>query len=164
MKRILLLAISLSLFDCSPVRRIATSDETVYREQVAAETTGAAASNTGETQTVTELERTEDVIIETTRYDTSQPVDPVTGHSPVREQTKQIRRVTTTIRQDAEATSHTEQQLEIIRKTVGNEERRSVVEQRERRGLNALQCVLCLLGAFGLAVGIGWLLWRYSNR
>ncbi len=109
------------------------------------------------TTTETILDQDQEVETQTTEFDTTLPVDSVTGLAPVKRVTtqrrRQVARTAQTVQSDATvAATATEE-----RQTIVQADTTTDVETTSRRGLNTLQGVLCLVGLGAIVVGLIWL-------
>ncbi|MCM1302249.1 MAG: hypothetical protein NC250_01255 [Alistipes senegalensis] len=164
MKKILFLTISLLLAGCGASRQATKTSETLFRDTTTAGTTATTTDRTGQGQTAAEQERDEEAITVTTVYDTSQPVDPTTGTPPVKVYTEQIRRSSTKARQEAKIEIE-EAEARITHQTTDeHSEQATIVEATSRRGMNAVQRILCTIGLLAIAGIAGWLLRRWFGR
>ena len=128
-------------------------------------------------ETTTELSSNEEVTTTVREYDTEKPIDPVTGMPPLKRETTQTRRKTDAGRQTQIAGQTIDEHRELsgesssweYTKTELQETSRESMhintdtETRERRGLNALQRLLCTLGGLTVAAGIVWLAWKLKR-
>ena len=151
MKKIVFLTISIATFGCNAYRHTVKSDEA---------TAGHTVTVTAGTATADTAEHNEDVVTETTVFDTSLPVDSATGTPPVKIRTVQRRRIATQAAQDLSEGRQTSATHVTDSITDERSESRTIAET-SRKGLNPLQRALCLIGATSALFGIVWILKKF---
>ncbi len=153
MKKIVFLTISIATFGCNAYRHTVKSDEATAGHTVTV-TAGTATADTAEhILTATRIGHNEDVVTETTVFDTSLPVDSATGTPPVKIRTVQRRRIATQAAQDLSEGRQTSATHVTDSITDERSESRTIAET-SRKGLNPLQRALCLIGATAALFGI----------
>ncbi len=158
-----MLTVSIAALGCAPARRTAKSVETAETESVTVASCEAVADVAERTLTQTYIERDEEVVVETTVFDTSLPVDSVTGTPPVKERTVQKRRIRTGAVQDAAGQRRETVTHEADIKTDEHAERQSSSEVSQKDA-GRLRLILCGMGAATVLFAAGWILRRRYGR
>lgn len=157
MRKTLLLWATLSLAGCSVQRSATTTQQTENRRDTTA--TAQVASVTSQR---TEQTLDTDCVTTTTtdEFDTSQPVDPLTGTPPVKRRTTSKQQKKTTAAATVEQAASTTQ-TQAIAATSSSQSQTATADELERKvGTHAL--IWCILGA--LAVAAGLVFWkRFKN-
>lgn len=152
------------LSGCGASRRAIKSATEATREVAATTHIEAEALVSQETTMYTDLSEDEEVVTEVVEFDTTQPVDSLTGTPPVKRAIRQTRRTAATARQDVRADTEAVTKATVDTTVAVKEETTNFTQEQSRRGLNGWQQVLCYTGAAAIVALILWLVGRRLKR
>lgn len=130
------------------------------------------------TETTTERVNDEEIVTTVREYDTGKPTDANTGTPPLKREITRVKRKTDTGRQAKTTEQSTERHGEatgqVDKRQTGKTNLRQQNQQQddttarvntsEKRGLNAMQRVLCTLGGLFTSGVLVWLGWKFKQR
>lgn len=191
MKRIVI-AISVMLLGCSPVKKMMSAKEQtasktkqstfIEREIKTDSTVTMSEVNTryDKFNTETTIERASDEEIVTTmrEFDTSKPIDAITGTPPIKREFTRAKRKVDTGRQvetsglvtndKRQANGQTNKQqtnkTNLQQQNQQQDDTSARVNTGEKRGLNTMQQLLCTLGGLFIFGALVWLGWKFKRH
>lgn len=156
--------ILLLLAGCGPARRAVRSEADTARTTAAAAHTGTAA--TGVARTAAETVRDEDTetVTEIVEFDTALPPDPATGTPPVKRKMRQVARTAARSQEALVSRNETRTATATDRAVETTEQTALRTAERNRRGMNGFQRLLCAAGLALLAgLVLRWALGRLKR-
>ncbi len=119
-----------------------------------------------------QADKDEQVVTTTEEFDTSQPVDTLTGTPPLKSRSTEQRRTISHEQEQTAAATATQQttastvDVQEQTQTAINEstDTRTDVEVKERFGMTWLQRTLCYIGIAALVAVLLWVAWRLIKR